>query len=89
MKLNIEIKDREIKYQSASHQGQDLKSLILFLRENSVSDVIISGESKSYTLLRQVAMLVNMLIETKQIKVTLLSKSFSLKENRFLPIYSN
>ncbi len=89
MKLNIKIKDREIKFDSVSHQGNDLKSLILFLRENSVSDVIVSGESKSYTLLRQVAMLVNILIETKQVEVILLSKSFSQQESLLLPIYSN
>jgi len=87
MKLNIRIEGREIKYQSGSYRGKDLKSLILFLRENTVSGIIISGESKSYTLLRQVAMLINMLIETSQTEVALHTKSFQFKKNCLFPIY--
>ena len=87
MELKIKFKEREIEYSLGSSKGKTLEALIKALPNNSVDKVLLSGESRSYTLLRQLALFVNLLRVTKDVEVDLASKSFSSKEGFLLPIY--
>jgi hypothetical protein len=87
MELRIEIEDRSITYQAGKTFGEGLEDLIKLLGEVEIGEIVLSGESKSYTFLRQIALLVNMLIKLKQTKVELKSKSFTKVEDLIFPIY--
>ena len=87
MQLNLEIKDRNVEFSLEDKKGEGIENLIKFVGSNSFEEIIITGETKSYSFLRQIALFVNLLIETKEIKVTLRSASFNQVEGRLFPIY--
>ncbi len=87
MQLNIVIDGREVNYTLGSEAGEGLSGLIKFLSGKQIDKVTISGESKSYTFLRQIALLVNLLAKANHITIDLKSKSYLSKGDLLVPIY--
>jgi len=87
MALKLQISKRDLKYSSGKFTGDTLESLVKNLNSLEVDNIIVSGESKSYTFLRQVTLLLNLLIKTKGAKINLQSKSFGVRKGLFFPIY--
>jgi hypothetical protein len=87
MELILKIENKNLKYSSGKIEAEGLENLIKSLGELEFSEIVLSGESKSYTFLRQVALLVNILIKTKKCSLKLKSDSFSMAGDLVFPIY--
>jgi len=87
MELTVSIKDRQLNYSSSKFSGESLDGLVQKADLSKIEKVLIDGESKSYTLLRQVALLVNILIKINSAKIELKSKSFKKTKGLLFPIY--
>lgn len=87
MRLNLTIDARQVKYDLGEISGEGLENLIKSIGNEGLEIVEVSGESKSYTFLRQIALLVNVLVATNQITIDLKSSSYTLKGGLLVPIY--
>jgi hypothetical protein len=87
MELNIEISQRELSFKVDNQLGSSLNELIETASDKTIGSIRISGESKSYTFLRQVALFVNLITKLGDCRVELKSKCFSICENTIAPIY--
>lgn len=87
MELTIQIKDRSVEYSSSEYSGEGFDNLIKALSSCKVNQLTISGESKSYTFLRQISLFANLLAKTEETKLVLTSKSFRIIEGLLFPIY--
>lgn len=87
MELKLYLKDRQVTYELAGEKGESLENLIKLVGKKEFDKISIYGETKSYTFLRQVALLVNILSKTKVFDLSLNSNSFEKKAGVLLPIY--
>lgn len=87
MELNINVENKDLEYSLGSVKGQGLDALIKSLGEYKFDKLSLSGESKSYTFLRQVALLVNILVKINKCSLELSSNSFSREGDLIFPIY--
>lgn len=73
MKLKINLIGRELEFHSGRQSGRSLNDLIGFIEGNGdrIKEVIIVGETKSFTLLRQVYLIVNLLKKVTDCEVFL------------------
>lgn len=87
MELVLELNNKELDYSCGSRKGDSLDGLIENLSNLGFDKIVISGESKSYTFLRQVALFANMLVKIQNVEVTLKSDSFKVVDGMLFPIY--
>lgn len=87
MELIISIDERNLDYALGKTSGRGLDNLIKKLGQVKFDQISLSGESGSYTFLRQVALMLNMLIALKQAKVSLSTNSFKRQGALVVPIY--
>lgn len=88
MNLTITYQNRDITFKSGNQTGSGINEILSFISVNKkkIQTVQISGKSKSYTFLRQVHLLANMLCSFDDFEVVLNGKTLSPREIA-LPIY--
>ena len=88
MEVKVRYKDRELSFTAGDQKGDGLDELISYLGKNKdgVSRLEIAGESGSYTFLRQIYLLANMIAALSSIAVYLNSQRVESSEPIF-PTY--
>jgi len=87
MELAISIDKKLLCYQVGDMKGNGLDELIGQLGSLKFDKVSLSGESTSYTFLRQIALLVNLLIKIKKVEVKLATACFKRRGDLIIPLY--
>jgi hypothetical protein len=88
MKIEVTYKNRDLIFKSPEGSGSGLDKLISFIgaNKNKISQINISGESNSYTFLRQVYLMANLIREISAI--TFIINADKIKPNQItLPVY--
>ncbi len=88
MELKLNIHDKQVTYELSSQKGEGLEGLVRSLTSD-ITKVLIEGETESYSFMRQIALLVNILKKTQDIEIALDSSSFQVINNLLVPIYKN
>jgi len=88
MKVNVTYKERELSFVSGATSGKNLDELISFVGKNKdrIDKINITGESDSYTFLRQIYLFANMITVLAGVEVYLNSKKV-LASHPVFPTY--
>lgn len=87
MELIIDISKRNLSFKVDNQSGSGLNELIKLSSDIKIDSIKISGESKSYTFLRQVALFVNLTARLNDCEVELRSRCFNKVGKSIAPIY--
>lgn len=87
MELKISIFKRDLSYKLDNKHGVGLDELIRECSGVCLDSIEITGESRSYTFMRQVALFVNLSTSLNQCRLINNSKSFKSSDNKLAPIY--
>lgn len=87
MELNIVISQRDLSFKIDNQSGDNLSELIKVSSDKKIDSIIVSGESSSYTFLRQIALFVNLSSRLNVCEVDVRSKCFSKNKSTIAPIY--
>jgi hypothetical protein len=86
VELELIVKDRNVKFSLGKSKGEGLESLIKIVSQD-FDNVVVKGETKSYSFLRQICLFINLLIALKQVKLVVKSGSFEVNKGVLLPVY--
>ena len=88
MELKVSYRDKEIEYEAGDKRGEGLEGLIDFIGKagSCLKKVEIIGESKSYTFLRQIYLLANMVAVLSESSVWINKKKIAPDKLQF-PLY--
>jgi len=88
MDVNVIYKNRDLEFKSGSNSGRGLDGLLEFVKINKdeINVIEIKGESESYTFLRQIYLLANLLSEISGFEVRINGKLIQNSET-VLPSY--
>lgn len=88
MEVNVTYEERKLSFISGTTKGKDLDELISYIGKNkkSIDKVNITGESNSYTFLRQIYLFANMTAALSGIEVCINSRKVSASRPAF-PTY--
>lgn len=90
MDIKVTYKDRDLKFNSDSYRGSGIRELLEFTKKNKgkIDHLEITGESNSYTFLRQIYLLTNILSQISDIKIKI--DGYKVKADKIiLPVYKN
>lgn len=85
MELKVSYKKREVEYFSGKQRGEGLEGLIDFIGKNKqrLNKIEIDGKSESYTFLRQIYLLANLVAMLTESSVSINGKGVDPKKPQF------
>ena len=87
MELVISISKLALSFRVDNVLGEGLNELIKLAADKKIKTIKLTGDSRSYTLLRQLALFINLMIDLNNCEIILESNNFK-KSGRFIsPIY--
>jgi len=87
MELAINIFQRNLSFKLHNKVGDNLDDLITVSSKEKITSIILSGESRSYTFLRQIALFCNLTAELNDCEIILKTKSYVKMDKSIAPIY--
>lgn len=87
MELKINISQRDLSFEVDNKSGHSLEELVKIASDKKIKLIRLSGESKSYTFLRQIALFINLTTKLNDCDIVLKSQSFKQSDKLIAPIY--